>query len=375
MAGLKKRIAVLGSTGSIGQQTLQIARAFPENIEVVALAAGNNVDLLRRQAIEFQPEMISCAKSIHLGKIRELSMQEIAGHQDVDLVVVATSGAAGLLPALSAIRSGKTVALANKEVLVMAGAIVMAEARKFGAQIKPVDSEHSAIWQCLQGEEQNEVARIILTASGGAFRDRPVAELAHVTAAEALKHPTWKMGPKVTIDSANLMNKGMEVIEAHWLFDVPFDRIEVMIHPGSLIHSMVEFAEGSIKAQLGFPDMRLPIQYALSHPQRWANPELPKLDFGEIDSLKLTPIDLGRYPCLRLALEAGESGGTMPAVLSAADEVAVSLFLDGRIGFLDIPRLLEDTLGRHSRVENPSLDDILAADAWARQTSQGWCLS
>ncbi len=372
---MKKRIAILGSTGSIGQQTLQIAWAYPGKIDVVALAAGNNVDLLWQQVQEFHPKMVSCARAIHLEKIQELSMPEIAGHPEVDLVVVATSGAAGLLPALAAIRSGKIVALANKEVLVMAGAIVMAESRRFGAQIKPVDSEHSAIWQCLQGEEQNEIARIILTASGGAFRDRPLEELAHVTPAEALKHPTWKMGPKVTIDSANLMNKGMEVIEAHWLFDVPFARIEVMIQPGSIIHSMIEFTEGSVKAQLGAPDMRLPIQYALSHPERWANPELPGLDFKKIDSLKLTQIDLGRYPCLRLAFEVGEAGGTLPTVLSAADEVAVARFLEGKIGFLDIPRLLEDTLGRHSRVETPSLDDILAADAWARQTAQGWCSS
>ncbi|MFO8100781.1 MAG: 1-deoxy-D-xylulose-5-phosphate reductoisomerase, partial [Dehalococcoidia bacterium] len=333
MAGVKKRIAILGSTGSIGQQTLQIARAHPEKIDVAALAAGNNVELLRRQIQEFQPKMAACNESINLGEIQELPMGEIAAHEGIDVVVVATSGAAGLLPTISAIRSGKVVALANKEVLVMAGAIVMAEARKFGAQIKPVDSEHSAIWQCLQGEEQNGVARIILTASGGAFRDRPVEELADVTPAEALQHPTWKMGPKVTVDSANLMNKGMEVIEAHWLFDVTFDKIEVMIQPGSIIHSMVEFDDGSLKAQLGVPDMRLPIQYVLSHPARWENSEFPKLDLGKIDSLKLFPIDLGRYPCLRLALDAGKGGGTLPAVLSAADEVAVSLFLDGRIGF------------------------------------------
>ena len=373
MAGMKKRIAVLGSTGSIGQQTLQIARAFPERLDVVALAAGNNVDLLQQQADEFHPQMISCAGTIQVEVTHELTLHEIASHPEVDLVVVATSGAVGLEPTLAAVRSGKTVALANKEVLVMAGAIVMAEAQRFGVGIKPVDSEHSAIWQCLQGEGQSEIERIILTASGGAFRDRPVADLAHVTAEQALRHPTWNMGRKVTIDSANLMNKGMEVIEAHWLFGVPFDRIRVMVNPGSIIHSMVEFTDGSVKAQLGVPDMRLPIQYAISHPERWANPELTKLDFNEIDSLKLLPIDLSRYPCLKLAFEVGEAGGTLPAVLSAADEVAVSLFLDGKIGFLDISRLLEDTLGQHSRVEDPSLDDILSADAWAREMAQRWC--
>ncbi len=370
MAGVKKRIAVLGSTGSIGQQTLQIARAFPERLDVLALAAGSNVNLLQRQADEFHPQMISCAGTIH-----DLPLHEIASHPEVDLVVVATSGAAGLEPTLAAIRSGKTVALANKEVLVMAGAIVMAEAHKFGVEIKPVDSEHSAIWQCLQGEGRSEIEQIILTASGGAFRDRAMEDMGNVTAEEALRHPTWTMGKKVTIDSANLMNKGMEVIEAHWLFDVPFDRIKVMIHSGSIIHSMVEFTDGSVKAQLGVPDMRLPIQYAISHPERWGNPELPKLDFDEIESLKLAPIDFSRYPCLRLAFEAGEAGGTLPAILSVADEVAVDRFLNGQIGFLDIPGLLEDTLGRHTKIENPSIEDILAADSWARETARGWCAS
>ncbi len=255
----------------------------------------------------------------------------------------------------------------------MAGAIVMAESDKYGVDIRPIDSEHSAVWQCLQGESESEIEGIILTASGGAFRDRSYAELEGVTAKEALNHPTWSMGPKVTVDSANLMNKGMEVIEAHWLFGVPFDRIKVMIHPGSIIHSMVQFSDGSVKAQLGAPDMRLPIQYALSYPERWNNPDMPRTDFADISSLKLMPIDFGMYPCLRLAFEAGERGGTVPAVLSAADEVAVALFLKGEIGFLDIPRLLEDTLGRHSPVQEPSHEDILSADAWAREMADRWC--
>ncbi len=368
MAGIKKRIAILGSTGSIGQQTLQIARAFPEKLDVVALAAGSNTILFAQQADEFSPRMTLVKGDGH-------SLEEMASHSDVDLVIVATSGAVGLAPTLAAIRSGKTVALANKEVLVMAGEIVMAEARKTGTEIKPLDSEHSAIWQCLQGEDQSEISQIILTASGGAFRDRATEDLATVTSEEALRHPTWTMGKKVTIDSANLMNKGMEVIEAHWLFDVPFDRIKVMIHPGSIIHSMVEFTDGSVKAQLGVPDMRLPIQYAISHPERWTNPDLPKLDFDEVDSLKLSPIDFGRYPCLRLAFEAGETGGTLPAVLSVADEIAVDRFLSGDIGFLDIPVLLKDTLGRHSKINNPSIDDIITTDAWARETAQRWCAS
>ncbi|NQT73822.1 MAG: 1-deoxy-D-xylulose-5-phosphate reductoisomerase [Chloroflexi bacterium] len=361
---LKKRIAVLGSTGSIGQQTLEVARAFPDKLEVIALAAGSNSTLLDQQVQEFQPKLVS------LGS-QGPSLEEISTHPDIDLVVVATSGKAGLLPTLEAIRSKKIVALANKEVLVMAGEIVMAEARKYGMEIKPVDSEHSAIWQCLQGEESNEIAQILLTASGGAFRDRPYKELAHVTAEEALRHPTWNMGPKVTIDSANLMNKGMEVIEAHWLFGVQYDKIKVMIHHGSIIHSMVEFADGSIKAQLGVPDMRIPIQYALSHPERWDNSSMPKLDFDQIDSLKFAPVDFDRYPCLKLAFEAGAKGDTYPAVLSAADEIAIELFLDGKIGFLDIPKILEDALGRHTRIPNPSLDDILTADAWAREIAKG----
>jgi len=378
---VKKRIAVLGSTGSIGRQTLDVVRAFPEKIEVIGLAAGSNVTLLEEQAREFKPKLISVGAYGHtplrespsVGRARRaVPLREMAAHPDIDLVVVATSGRAGLEPTLAAIRSGKTVALANKEVLVMAGGIVMAEARKFGAPIKPVDSEHSAIWQCLQGEEGNEIVRILLTASGGVFRDRPAEELAQVTAAEALRHPIWNMGKKVTIDSANLMNKGFEVIEAHWLFGVPFDKIKVILHPASIVHSMIEFTDGSIKAQLGVPDMRIPIQYALSHPERWGNPNLPKLDFSRIDSLKFAPVDMVRYPCLRLAFEAGKAGGTYPAVLSAADEVAVERFLEGNLGFLDIPGMLDHVLGRHRGVADPSLDDILAADAWGRETAKGW---
>ncbi len=368
MAGVKKRIAILGSTGSIGQQTLQVAKACPGKIDVVALAAGANEQLLARQADEFSPIMKSVGGN-------GPSLEEIASHPDIDLVVVATSGASGLSPTLAAIRSGKSVALANKEVLVMAGGIIMEEANKFGIEIKPIDSEHSAIWQCLQGESYSEIDKIILTASGGAFRDRPITDLATVTAQEALKHPTWTMGKKVTIDSANLMNKGMEVIEAHWLFNVRFDRIKVMIQPGSIIHSMVEFVDGSVKAQLGFPDMRLPIQYAISHPDRWANPELPKLEFNNVESLRILPIDFDRYPCLRLAYEAGEVGGTLPAVLSVADEIAVERFLNGDIGFLDIPRLLEDVLGLHNRVDEPSFDNILETDTWAREIARSWSAS
>ncbi|MDD5093723.1 MAG: 1-deoxy-D-xylulose-5-phosphate reductoisomerase [Dehalococcoidia bacterium] len=367
MDRVRKRLAILGSTGSIGQQTLEVVQAFPDRLEVAALAAGSNTTLLKQQTQQFKPKLVSSQATN-----QSLPLEEIAGHPDIDLVMVATSGKAGLLPTLAAIRARKIVALANKEALVMAGQIVMAEAEKHAVEIRPVDSEHSAIWQCLQGEASNKIAQIILTASGGPFRNRSMEDLAMVTASEALRHPIWKMGRKVTIDSANLMNKGMEVIEAHWLFGVPFDKIKVMVHPGSIIHSMVEFTDGSVKAQLGMPDMRLPIQYALSHPERWANPALPKIDFDKVESLKLEPVNLERYPCLRLALEAGKAGDTHPAVLSAADEIAVDRFLSGDIGFLDIPKLLENTLGKHKRVSNPTLNDILAADSWAREAAKGW---
>ncbi|MEE8470785.1 MAG: 1-deoxy-D-xylulose-5-phosphate reductoisomerase, partial [Dehalococcoidia bacterium] len=267
-----KRLAILGSTGSIGQQTLEVVRAFPQRFEVVALAGGRNTSLLKEQVAEFSPRLVfseSSARFEGMGEADHLPMEEIVAHPEVDLVVVATSGKAGLGPTLAAIRAGKTVALANKEVLVMAGEIVMAEARRHQAEILPIDSEHSALWQCLRGEEKGNIARLILTASGGPFRLRSPQQLSMVTPEEALNHPTWQMGTKVTIDSATLMNKGMEVIEAHWFFDVPFSRVEVLIHPQSIIHSLVEFVDGSAMAQLRLPDLRLPIQCALYYAERW----------------------------------------------------------------------------------------------------------
>ncbi len=362
-----KRLAILGSTGSIGRQTLDVARAFPDRLEVVALAAGNNAALLAEQASEFNPKFVSLTNGDFPSGVARLSIDEIAAHPDVDLVVVATAGKAGLSPTLAAIRAGKNVALANKEVLVMAGQIVMAKATKHGVEIYPVDSEHSAIWQCLVGEDRKSIRQIILTASGGPFRSLSPEELSKVIASDALKHPTWQMGRKVTIDSATLMNKGMEVIEAHWLFDVPVDRIKVLIHPESVIHSMVEYDDGSVKAQLGYPDMRLPIQYALSYPKRWYNEALPCIDFDQLKSFNFDRPDMANFPCLRLSIEAIEKGGTYPAVLSAADEVAVGLFLDGKIGLMDIPRLVEKALGAHRSMDNPTLEQILAADGWARE--------
>jgi 1-deoxy-D-xylulose-5-phosphate reductoisomerase len=376
MGGGVKRVAILGSTGSIGQQTLEVVRALSDRFCVVALGAGRNVELLTSQVEEFQPKLVSfdkddCAGSL-TGNYQLLPPEEMAIHPEVDVVVVATSGKAGLAPTLAAIRARKQIALANKEVLVMAGEVIMADAKQYSVEIAPIDSEHSAIWQCLRGEHKEEVARLILTASGGPFLRYPMEQLAAITPEQALKHPTWQMGEKVTVDSATLMNKGMEIIEAHWLFDLPLQHIDVLIHPESIVHSLVEFADGSVKAQLSPPDMRLPIQYALSYPERLFNPQLPRVDWGRLASLNFEPPDLTRFPCLRLAMEAGEKGGTYPAVLCAADEVAVGLFLSYRLGFLDIAKLVEATLEHHESISCPSLEEILAADAWAREYAENW---
>ena len=369
MGGTVKRLAVLGSTGSIGQQTLQVVRALPNRFRIVGLAAGKNVDLLERQIKEFNPKFVyyqDRKTSLANAECEFLSLEDIARHPEVDMVVIATSGKAGLSPTLAAAKAGKNIALANKESLVMAGEIVTGEAELNGAQILPIDSEHSAIWQCLDGETQ-KAARLILTASGGPFLHYSPAQLNKVTVEQALRHPSWLMGKKVTIDSATLMNKGLEVIEAHWLFKVPFENIKVMIHPQSIIHSMVEFVDGSIKAQLSCPDMRLPIQYALSYPERLPNPELPRINWGDISSLTFESPEFGTFPCLKLAIEAGEKGGTYPTVLCAADEVAVELFLSQRIKFTDIANLVEQALIQHQAIAHPALEEIMAADAWARE--------
>jgi len=362
-----KKIAILGSTGSIGRQSLDVIRALPNELKVVALTGNKNLELLETQINEFQPIMFCSSVKPHISYGGEfLSVEEIASHPEVDFVIVATAGKAGLNPTLAALQAGKTVALASKEVLVMAGEIIVREASLHQAQILPIDSEHSAIWQCLRGEE-NKPQRLFLTASGGPFYHYSQSQLAEVTPEQALQHPVWKMGRKVTIDSATLMNKGLEVIEAHWLFSFPFDSIEILMHPQSIVHSMVEFMDGSLKAQLSWPDMRLPIQYALSYPQRWPNAELPRLDWNKTSSLNFDPVDYNRFPCLKLAVDAGKSGGTYPAVLCAADEVAVKLFLSHTIGFTDIPRIVQTSLEQHRNVPQPSLEEILAADDWARE--------
>ena len=371
--GTMRQIAILGSTGSIGRQALDVVRAFPGEFDVFALSAWNNRDLLLEQAEEFQPTLVWSNvqwpdELLPSGTRVASNLTEIVTRDNVDLVVQGMVGNIGLLPTLEALEAGKKVAMANKEPVVIAGKLLTEAAARGGGQLLPVDSEPSAIWQCLQGEEgQRTVRRLIITASGGALRSLPLGEVAKVTPEQALKHPTWEMGKKITIDCATLMNKGFEVIESHWLFGMPWDQLDVVIHHQSIIHSMVEFTDGSMKAQMGAPDMRLPIQYAMFYPQRMANEKIPRFDPIRAGSLTFEQMDPQRYPCFVTALEAGQTGGTYPTVLSAADEVAVDLFLQGRIGFMDIHRLVASTLERHDSTSDPTLEDILSADKWARQ--------
>ncbi len=369
-------LVVLGSTGSIGRQTLDVVRSLSDRFTVIGLAAGANVTLLEEQAREFRPRIICCDRDADYlrGRVSAswASMEEMASQPEADLIVVATVGTTGLAPTLAALRAGKAVALANKEVLVIAGQLITAEARRHSAELRPIDSEHAAIWQCLWGEQPQSVQRIILTASGGPFRDTPPEELDQVTAEQALRHPNWQMGQKITVDSATLLNKGLECIEARWLFDVPLDRIDVLLHRESIVHSLVEFRDGSVKAQLGIPDMRLPIQCALTYPERVPATAVPRLDLKRIGALNFETPDVQRYPCLTLALEAGRRAGTFPAVLCAADEVAIQHFLAGHLRFTDIARVIEDALVAHPGTADPTLDDILAADASARACAEDW---
>ena len=396
-----KSIAVLGSTGSIGTQTLEIAEEFPDRFRLVALTAGNNLDLLIEQILRHLPEVVALADADKLPDLRERlrhldaaarparlpellggaeGLEAAAAWPSADLVVTGIVGCAGLLPTLAAIRAGKDVALANKETLIAAGPVVLPELQRSGSRLLPADSEHSALFQCLQGTPWADTARlstgvptpglrrILLTASGGAFRDWQAADLAKATVADATSHPNWSMGPKITVDSATLMNKGLEVIEAHYLFGLEYDAIEIVIHPQSIIHSMVELADSSVLAQLGWPDMKLPLLYCLSWPERIETP-WRRLDLTEVGQLSFARPDQSKYPCMGLAYAAGRAGGTMPAVMNAANEQAVALFLEERIHFLDIPRLIEQVCDRH-RVDlraDPSLADVLAVDGWARQ--------
>jgi len=377
-----KRLSILGSTGSIGVNTLHIVNQFPERFKVVSLSAGLNTQLLKQQILQFKPKVVSVLnKELSEALRRELpdvsveivygieGLIQVATHPEVDQVVSAIVGAVGLIPTLSAIKTGKTLALANKEPLVMAGKIMMEEAKRNHVQILPVDSEHSAIFQALLGHRKEDVHRLILTASGGPFLNLPLARLHEVTVKEALNHPHWEMGKKITIDSASLMNKGLEVIEAHWLFNIPLEKIVVLIHPQSVIHSMVEYIDGSIVTQMGIADMRIPIAYALSFPER-LNLNLPPLDLSKREALTFSLPDPGKFPCLRLAYQSIEIGETMPAILNAANEVAVNAFLEGSLKFTEIPLLLKRVMEEHEVKPVHTIEDILKADHWARERSK-----
>lgn len=371
-------LAILGSTGSVGRQTLDVVREHPDRFRVAGLAAGGNLSVLAEQVREFSPTVVSTGEQCDadlFAPCRALfsddGLLEIATLDEADIVVVATSGHSAIKPTLAALQAGKQVALANKEVVVCAGEILMGASRESGIDIRPVDSEHSAIWQCLAGRHSDrDVARITLTASGGALRHLRIDQLQDVTVEQAMAHPNWAMGAKITIDSASLMNKGLEVIEAHWLFDIPYGALDVVIHPQSIVHSMVTFTDGSTLAQLGVHDMRLPIQYALTYPERVPAPNR-HLDLTEMGVLEFSPPDLDRFPALRLARRAGEAGSTYTTVLSAADEVAVQAFLDHRIRFGEITNLVEATLEQHRPSSGPlTLDAIDEADHWARRTAE-----
>ncbi|WP_442600911.1 1-deoxy-D-xylulose-5-phosphate reductoisomerase [Paenibacillus sp. KN14-4R] len=375
---MTKRIAILGSTGSVGTQTLDVVRQHPEQFRVEALSGGYNIDLLTEQVHTFRPKLVSVATKELAEQLQTQvssetkvcygpkGIEEVAASTDADVVITAIVGSQGLQPTLAAIESGKQIGLANKETLVSAGHIVMEAAQKKGVAILPVDSEHSAIFQCLNGERRADISRITLTASGGAFRDRSRDELHGVSVQDALKHPNWSMGAKLTIDSATMANKGLEVIEAHWLFNLPYDSIDVLIHPESIIHSYVEFVDHSVIAQLGNPDMRVPIQYALTYPTRLPLDTRP-LNLAELSQLNFRKMDFERFPCLRMAYESGKLGGTMPTVFNAANEIAVARFRNGEIEFLDIETIIAHTMEQHEVAGNPQLEQILSVDAWARQ--------
>jgi 1-deoxy-D-xylulose-5-phosphate reductoisomerase len=375
-----KNVVLLGSTGSIGTSTCKVAKDLPDDIRLVGLAAGRNVTLLREQVKQFAPAAISincpdAAKElsnefnnkpeVHFG---DEGLLKLATLPEADIVLIAIVGTAGLQPALAAIRAGKDIAVASKEILVMAGEIVMDEARKHGVKVLAVDSEHSAIFQCLEDKPPESVRQIWLTASGGPFREKPAAEFADITVEQALKHPSWEMGRKITIDSATLFNKGLEMIEARWLFDIEMPRVRVVVHPQSVIHSMVEFIDGSMLAQLSTPDMCLPIQYALTYPARAASDRV-QTNLAEIGRLDFEEPDPVRFPALNLARRAGEVGGTLPAVLNAANEIAVDAFCAGEISFTEITSTVSRTMDAHDWVSEPTLDEILSADQWAREAA------
>lgn len=372
-----KNISILGSTGSIGRQTLDVVKNHRERFKVVGLSALENIDEVEKQIYEFDPEIVAIFNQDKAeilsnrvgGKIKIVSgidgLIEVATLNSANIVVTSVVGSIGVIPTLEAIRCNKTIALANKETLVVAGELVMNEAQKYGVKIIPIDSEHSAIFQCLQGEDIKNISRIILTASGGSFRDWTKEEIEKASAEDALRHPTWNMGQKVTIDSATLMNKGLEVIEARWLFNLELDKIDVIVHPQSIIHSMVEYKDNSIISQMGLPDMRTPIQYALSYPER-INSNVKKLDFNKLGELTFMAPDTNRFPCLSLAYEALKIGKTMPCVLNGANEVLVEYFLENKIRFYDIPELIEKAMSIHEPFSYKTVDELLEVDKWVR---------
>jgi 1-deoxy-D-xylulose-5-phosphate reductoisomerase len=377
-----KRIVILGSTGSIGASTLDVVSKFPDRFQIVGLAAGSNDQILEAQIRTFQPKVValSCpdaAKRLRtrLGNAQvevldgELGLCEVARFPQCDLVISAIVGGAGLKPTLSAIQAGRQVALANKEPMVMAGQLMQQEAHKHGVTIFPIDSEHSAIFQSMEGHRKLDIRRIVLTASGGPFWDWPATDLEHVTPAQALKHPNWKMGAKITTDSATLMNKGLEVIEARWLFDLPASQIDVVIHRESIIHSLVEYCDGSVISQLGHPDMRAPISYAMNYPER-VPLHPPLLDLGKIGKLTFFPPDTEKFPCLQLAYDALAGGAGLPATLNAANEVAVHAFLNNQISFLDIPKVIQETMTAYCPTPLSTIEDVLEVDQWARRTAE-----
>ena len=377
-----RNVVLLGSTGSIGTSTIKVVEDLPDQFRLLGLAAGNNADLLFEQTVKHRPEAISITEPAKANQLRNAlgaTTQVHSGSQGLlklatlpgaDIVLIAIVGTAGLQPALAAIRAGKDIAIASKEILVMAGEIVMSEARKNGVRVLAVDSEHSAIFQCLEGKPASSVRRLWLTASGGPFRTTPKEEFPAITVERALKHPSWIMGRKITIDSATLFNKGLEMIEARWLFDIEMGRVSVVVHPQSIVHSLVEFVDGSMLAQLSSPDMCLPIQYALTYPGR-APSDRVQTNLAKLGSLTFEEPDLERFPALALARKAGELGGTLPAVLNAANEVAVAAFIEGRINFPQISETVRGTMERHQVVRHPTLEQILEADLWARTDAAG----
>ena len=377
-----KQIAILGSTGSIGTQTLDVVRKHPDAFTVYALTAHRSVDMLIEQALEFNPAVVCIADESCYPRLRdalsdlpikvmagEKAIAEIVTHADIDVVVAAMVGYAGLRPTMEAIRAGKTIALANKETLVVAGEIICQLAQQYKVRILPVDSEHSAIFQSLVGEDMASVEKLLLTASGGPFRTFSLEQMQHVTAAQALLHPNWEMGAKITIDSASMMNKGFEVIEARWLFDIPVDKIQVLVHPQSVVHSAVQFVDGSVKAQLGTPDMRMPIQYALTYPERWES-DVPRLDFFRSSQLTFEEPDLQRFPNLALAYEAMNSGGNMPCILNAANEVVNLAFREGRCGFLQMSDVIAKTMAQTAFIAEPNYEDLVQTDLEARKIAK-----